>query len=94
MLWEGRTRHPAVQGLQWHCTLLYSKVVAKSVQRLSRGKPATTPVQLLAGHVYKGVSGGAPAWTLDTVVNQACRRWALLVPSMEVKKTKECIEQW
>ena len=36
----------------------------------------------------------AAAWTLDTVVNQACRRWALLVPSMEVKKTKECIEQW
>ena len=63
-------------------------------QRLSRAKFATTPVGLSSQPCIQGShSGGAPAWALGQVVNQACKRRAVLTTFMEIIGLKSCIEQ-
>ena len=55
------------------------------MQGPSRGKPTTTPVWLSAYHVYKGVSGGAPAWTLDPVVIRRAGGGHSWYPSWDIR---------
>ena len=90
-----KTGYPAIQGLQWHCTLLYSKVVAKSVQGPSRGKTLPDSFGCL-WHIVR-----AKAWQLrlscelrDQVGVGCDERRGTPGTLHGEKKTKECIEQW